>query len=449
MPLPSEEAFRQLFRELGAAERLTFVAELWTARGWETTVVDGAVIAVRDGEQQRICVLNPGRFGTAVPDDADVLVPVQDRPSVRTASRRAGIRYVPPAELRKRLLYGVDRDTAATLFAEAFGHPLDAETHVGPSRSEQLRSVASELRQHSQDRFGGSPIAVSVLVVALLVGVAVAGPVLVPNDADRAEVVETTTLSPGETDPAGGSGGEGTDTEENLVLPPGVVESSINDRSALIEAHQLAVTDRQRTLHVAADGPPNATFMSGRLVWNYTMRAEGSSHYTVDANATYPPESASARAGPTTVRTSVFSNDGVTYRRRVNATGTAYDRYPIEKGGNASMFTDDVSRFLRMYLRGKQWSVDCVTESDAQDAHCSVIMSGVPAAFPKAESYRVSATIKPSGLVSSFSVSYTLPDTDGDGTRDLVRLGFEYEALDTTTVSEPAWLPEAKNETSD
>lgn len=449
MPLPSEEAFGQLFRDLSAVERLTFVSELWAARGWKTTVVDGAVIAASDGEQQRIRVVAPSRFGTAVPDDADVLVPVRARPSLRTATERAGIQYVPPVELRQRLLYGVNRDTAAALFEETFGQPLDAEVHVAPPRSQQLRSVGSEVRERSHDRFGGSHVAVSVLVVALLVTVAVAGPALVPTGADPARVVETETRSPGEADTPDRSSGVETDAQGNPVLPPGVVESGISDRSALITAHQLAVRNRQRTLRVAADGPPNATFMSGRLAWNYTMRAERFSHYRVDANDTFPAEADSATAAPSTVRTSVFANGGINYRRRVDATRTSYVRYPMEDGEDASTFTDEVSQFLRTYLRGQQSAVDCVTDTDHRDAHCSIILSGAPPSFPNAEGYRVSATIRPSGLVSAFSVSYTLPDTDDDGTRELVRFGFQYDALDTTTVSEPGWLPAAKNATSE
>jgi hypothetical protein len=280
------------------------------------------------------------------------------------------------------------------------------------------------------------------------VSVAVAGPALISTDEEPTRVVETATPSPGEANEAAGPSGLGTDAQGEPVFPPGMVESGISDRSALIEAHQNAVRNRQRTLHVAAAGPPNATFMSGRLAWNYTMRAEGSFHYRVDANHTFPAEADTATAGPGTVRINLFSNGGVNYRRRVNATQTTYRRYPMADGDDASTFTDEVSGFLGTFLQGELTRVDCVDDTDYRGAHCSIIIRWAPPSFPAAEGYRASAIIRPSGLVSSFSLSYTLPDTDNDGKRELVQFSFEYDTLDTTTVSEPEWLPEAKNETS-
>ena len=71
------------------------------------------------------------------------------------------------------------------------------------------------------------------------------------------------------------------------------------------------------------------------------------------------------------------------------------------------------------------------------------------ATIPDAESYRATVIVNRNGIVTSLAVNYTLPDSDGDGAREHVQFGLSYESLDTTTVAEPAWLPEAKNETSE
>jgi hypothetical protein len=458
MALPSEEAFTRLFRDLDDVERTAFAAELWAARGWETTVDGADVVATRDGRERRIRVCDPGLLGVPPVDGVDVLVPVRDRTAVQTAAELADVRYVPPAVLYEQLRYAVDRETAAALFESTFGQPLDAPgPHVSPPVSERFGQVVVETTRTARDGFGEPRLALGVLLVVVLVGVVVAGPVLTPDAGDVpqvdgtaiAESVEAGAL--GESSESSDSAAEATTPDG---FPPGVGRSGITDLSTLLAAHEQGVIGRQRTLNVRATGPQNATFMHGRTAWNYTVRVQGSHHYRFDANYTYPPGQFSRhRSGADSVRIGVFANGGTNYRLRADATGTSYLRYPTEAAGGAWTFTTEVTRYLRYFLSEEQSRISC-TESGSGGAgikthSCRIVVGGAPATIPDAASYRATVIVNRNGVVTSLAVSYTLPDSDGDGAREPVQFSISYESLDATTIAEPAWLPEAKNATSE
>lgn len=458
MSLPSEEAFTRLFRGLDGAERTAFVAGLWTARGWETTIEEDDVFAVRDGVEQRIRVLDPGRIGVPALEDVDTLAPARDRDAVRTAAEQAGVQYVPPAVLYEQLRYAVDRETAAILFESTFGQPLDApEPHVKPPVSEQLRQFVAEIQRTTRNAFAESRLALSVLLVVVLVGAVVAGPVLTPTEGDVPGVAGTATVGTA----GAGALSESTASSEPTPgattaygLPPGVDRSGISDLSTLLTAHEVGVTGRDRTLHVAATGPPNTTFMDSRTTWNYTLRVQRPHHYRFDASYTYPPGRFSTNSsGVDSVRIGVYANSGTNYRQRVDATGTSYLRYPTEAAGGAWTFTDEVVRYLQYFLSEDQPEVTCTESGNGgvgiKTQSCRIVVTRAPATIPNAESYRATAVVSGKGIVTSLAVSYTLPDSDDDGAREPVQFTLSYESLDTTTVAEPEWLPEAKNATSE
>ncbi len=458
MSLPSEEAFTRLFRSLDEAERTAFVADLWAARGWETSIEGGAVVATRDGMERHLRVVDPGRVGVPALDDADTLAPARDRDAVRRAAERAGVRYVPPAVLYEQLRYAVDRETATTLFESTFEQPFDTPgPHVRPPVSERFRQFVAETPRTARNGFGEPRLALSVLLVVVLVGVVVAGPVLTPNEGDVPQVAENATAGTAGAGALGESSGpsdSATEATNSDGLPPGVGRSGITDLSRLLAAHEQRVIGRQRTLHVAATGPPNSSFMDSRTAWNYTVRVQRSYHYSFDMNYTYPSGGLSRnRSGADSVRIGVFANGGVNYRQRVDATGTSYLRYPTEAAGGAWTFTTEVTRYLQYFLSEEQSMISC-TESGNGGAgikthSCRIVVTGAPATIPNAESYRATAVVNRNGVVTSLAVSYTLPDSDGDGAREPVQFTLSYESLDTTTIAEPAWLPEAKNATSE
>lgn len=460
MPLPSEEAFTRLFRGLDRAERTAFVADLWAARGWETTVEGNIVIATRDGTEQRIRVVDPGRFGVPTIDETDVLVTARDREDVEAAADAAGARYVPPGVLFDQLRYAIDRVTAATLFESTFGQPFDAPAHQAvPALPERLLQWERSLERQAWDHVGPFQLAVSILLVTLIVGAVVAGPGLTLGGPEARQVAGTVTYSTEAAGALGGASGSATEASSSDSFPPGIGETGITDLDALIGAHEQGVSGRARTLHVAGRGPPNATFMASRLAWNYTVRIERSYHYQFDATYTYPPATYSRNQSTADiVQINMFANGGTTYRRRSDPTATSFNAYPTDAAGGASTFTREVTRYLQFFLEGDRSRVDCSGPNAGDSAagavdsaavqSCRLIVTGAPSALPAATDYRATATVTRAGLVRSLSVRYTLPDRDGDGEREVVQFWIAYESMDSTTVSEPAWFSESMNESA-
>lgn len=446
----SPERFAALLRGLDPAERAAFVAKLWAARGWETNVDGDAVVAVRDGTEQRIRVVDPGRFRTPALDDADVLVVARDRDAVRDAAAAADVTYLPPERLREQLLYGLDRESAAALFAETFDRQLDAPVEPSASLSARLRAVGTAAAGTVRERVGGSRGLGVLLLVGLLVGVAVAGPALSP-----AREVETTAPSATYTPGEAGALGESTSTDTPSAggaategaRPAGLGEGSITDLSVLLDGHVAGVVGTARTLEVRASGPTDATFMRGRERWNYTVRVEHSREYRFEGRSVFPPSTFSENdSEPEITETSIYADGETKYRRQRTPEGTSYRRYPIETTGDASGYATEVRTYLATYLQGDRSIVDCAGTLESGDCFAyRIVITGAPEAFPDAESYRAVAVVQDDGVISTLRVSYTLPD--GDGEREQVRFAVEYGGFGETTVSEPGWVETAKNET--
>lgn len=455
MPPVSAERFGNLFRSLGSTARTAFVADLWTARGWETTIDGTDVVAIRDGPKQRLRVVDPGRFGTPGLEEADVLVTVRDREAVRDAAVAAGVTYLTPESIRDRLLYGLDRDRAATLFVETFDEPLEASTRRTASLPQRILESGTTAVGAVRERAGGSRQLSLLLVVALLVGVAVAGPALSPAE-------ESGVTVPSETHTADDAGALGGSTEtatsataattvDDNERPDGLGERSITDRSALLDGHIDALLRTSRTLTVRASGPPNATHMYGRAAWQYTARIESPRQYRFDGRFVFPPSRFPPRndSSADIVGVSVYADGTSKYRKQVDPNETSYREYAIDTTGDATGFAREVRSYLETFLRGSRSIVDCAGTLESGECFAyRIVFTGAPETFPSAESYRAVAVVQDDGVISSLKVSYTLPDRDGDDRREPVSFTVEYEQFGETSISTPDWLSEAKNETS-
>lgn len=449
-PLPAER-FVSLFQSLSPTARTTFVAELYGARGWETARDGDVIVASRDGEEQRIRVVDPGRFGTPDLDEVDVLVTSRDREAVQEAAKAAGVAYLPPDAVREQLLYAIDRETADALFADTFDEPLHAARDTGSPLVERVRETAATVWSTVSAPSGSRQLG-AVLVVALLVGVAVAGPALSPSSqADTSLPSETFTA-----DDAGALGGS-TSTETAVTTvgetgrPAGLGERRITDLDRLLDGHVETVLRTPRTLEVRASGPRNATVMDGRTRWNYTARIESPRQYRYEGRFVFP----SSRYPPTNdssadlVDVSIYTAGGTKYRRIAEPTGTTYREYLTETTGDSTTFAGVVRSYYERFLRGERSIVDCTGTLESGDCFAyRIVITGAPESIPDAESYRAVAIVQDDGVISSLRVSYTLPDDDGDSERETVRFSVAYEALGETTISTPDWLAEAKNETS-
>lgn len=444
MPPVSRESFALLFRDLGPAERTAFVADLWAERGWEPHV-DGVVVAERDGTRERIRVVDPGRFGTPTLDDVDVLVSARNRSAVGEAAEAANVTYLPPDAVRERLLYGMDRDVAAALFEATFDQPLGDVDPPQPLQ-ERARETVTAVGGAVSQPFGRSPRFGALVLVLLVVGLAVAGPALTPEPSPT--TTSTTTFESGATDvpPATVTA---TTTDAADGRPAGLGEQSITELSALIRGHVDAVVGTSRTLHVYARGPPNATFMRGRMVSNYTVRIESAQQYRFEGRYVLPPTrfDPTNESGVDLVNESIYAGGEREYRREVVENDTNYWEYAVNTTGNASTYTFDIQVSLRAYLQGEQSTVECAgTRTFGECIAYRVVVTGAPSFLPNAESYRAVAVVQDNGAVSSLAVRYTLPDTDGDGERERVFYSVSYE-FSSVEISPPDWLSEAKNET--
>lgn len=174
-PVPGT-TFATLFDRLGAREKREFVADLYATRWWDTGREDDVVRMSRDGRTHRIAVVQPGRFGAPSLPDVDAVVVARESVAIRSAADDAGVDYLTPDDLRDRLLYGLDRETAATLFEEHFDRPLSvAESSAG---SEGGATPLASLRSSFDENVPRAGIVVGLLLV---IAVWAAGVGLLPH----------------------------------------------------------------------------------------------------------------------------------------------------------------------------------------------------------------------------------------------------------------------------
>lgn len=103
------------YRDLSAEERRAFVADLRSARGWETTIDGPVVEAIRSNERRRIAVGEP-------PSNVDVdAVVAVDEWDARTAARDRNLQLIDATDLRNELFYGLDPDVGEQLYRKHFG----------------------------------------------------------------------------------------------------------------------------------------------------------------------------------------------------------------------------------------------------------------------------------------------------------------------------------------
>jgi hypothetical protein len=432
MPPVPEEAFASELRGLSTTDRTQFVADLWSARGWETTVEDGVVVAERDDERRRIRVVAPGRFGTPDVSGVDVLVSARDREGVRETAEAADVEYVPSAELRDLLLYGVEREAAASLYEEWFDRPL---MRTAPDESDG-RSVAGSVAAALP------PIAkrrrtVAVVLLVGLVGVVVAGPALSGVGAPDQSPVTVANVTPDEETP-GAIGAASPEPTEPPGLLPGVNAAGIDDVSALVEAHVAGVRNRSRVRSVTIVGPPNASIMGGTTRRTLTTWIDNRSHYRHESASQFPgADGWNGSAG-------VYADGEVAYQRVVIGNDSAYSRYPVADRP-ASQY-DDVAPYLYRYFTNTEATVvTCAIRFETDCPTYRIEVDEPPAGFAEGvEEFDALAIVSDRGVITTMRVNYTIT-VDGERATVELALNYQFESVDPEP---PEWLPDAKNETA-
>jgi hypothetical protein len=166
---------RRAWRRLDDETRLSFLAALWAARGFETRVADGRVSADRDGQVDRVVPSAAIGRGTTTP--GDVLVTVRRggdaaRPDDgRGADPTGEVRHLTARDLRRVLLYAVDRPDGERLAREYLAVPLTVPDGTSVEGNGRLRRAVDRATRAATP----ATVAAVVLILAGLAGAVVVG----------------------------------------------------------------------------------------------------------------------------------------------------------------------------------------------------------------------------------------------------------------------------------
>jgi hypothetical protein len=409
----TDGALEYHLQRLGPDALAALVADLWAARGFETTH-DGRFVHARRGDE-RVVIRITDRARPRPPSDVDVVV----APRVRGTA--PGPETLDAARLRDLLRYAVAPATTDRLCARHLGAPLAS---LGPPPTARLRA-----RLRAGLAPSPLPFAVLVLVaLAGLTGAALTDPAPSTAPLPASETPSGTTPTPVEVPPSP------TPADDlGMGFPPGVTEAGLADPERLAAAHRRALSGRSYTLWTDTYRPENETRV--QYDWDltvadgrYLLRASVGDDDRRPLRTVYYDGSAWSVAE---------SPGGNTTYRRVDADGAA----PL--GPNP--FTLAETLVLR-YLDAPETTV--YEARGTEDAgHYRLVARGVPRGFDdRVEAYEAVALVTPEGLVSDLTVRYTRLE---GGERDPVRFEATYGRLDATVVAIPGWYGwEFENATS-
>ncbi|WP_416840504.1 hypothetical protein [Haloferax sp. DFSO52] len=402
------EYFGDVFRAATASERHRFVADVWAARGWETTLEDSLVVARRATQTQRIAVVTGSRFGLrpTIPADADVVVAL-------TPLSAPSARVISLDELYELVRYGLPAADGDRLVETHFGVSLDdvpASSSVHVPRADSTRSVL-----------------VVVAVVALLV-VAIVATAGVPGVAPRFGGEPESDQSTATATPAP------TPTPEPRVVAPGVTTDGIENASVLAAAHRNVVANEsyQWTIGYRESIAGDET---GREV--EVVRVEEPHVYTSEVQHV---SWSGLRAFPRpTASEDSYADGAFRYARRpAEPDGVAVRVLDPEVLDGPGRHAIRAERYIDWYLSTEQ---SRVADSAVVDGVVVYRIEGSGTDFPRSRDYAFTAFVEESGFVRSMQASYETRDGLG------VTVWFEYDSVGTTTVEAPSWA-ESGNQTS-
>ncbi|APW98732.1 hypothetical protein CHINAEXTREME_13485 [Halobiforma lacisalsi AJ5] len=453
MVVPSRERFAALYEALERDERRAFVAALWDACGWETTVEGDVVVAVRDGRTRRLRVEVPPA------DDA-----------------------VDPGSLRDRLLYAIDREEGERLFREYFDTSLEGVTRgtdddgsaTTDSRGRDRGGSAADIEAKNGDPgLDGAdptrrrsladrkhPIA-ALAVVCVVLGIAVAGVWLGPGalgdpTVDRASDAEPTGTNPDRSDAergsdprsdaaestADGDGPAALTAEEEAGLegtpgstqgpPPGIFLTGVDDPDRVAAEHLEALEGIDAlTLQVTVDGPREAT-PAGTPPGEFRVRIEDDA-YRFEAGPDFggdDRETAAERYGDGEYEYVVVEDDG----------GRSYERRPLAADANPTRHSARIGADLvETHLIDPDADVTTALADGIVGYRVNATEPPAPLANTT-DGYRATAFVAQTGVVLELEVTYHHYPTGAD-----VRIAFRYEDVGETVVEPPAWYDAAKS----
>jgi hypothetical protein len=406
MTRPDPDVVEYHLRRLDTAACRAFVADLWAARGFETTRDGDVVVAVR-GDESQVVYPVAGRRPPTPDRPVDVVVaPAGAREDADDA------RYLDATDLREMLLYAVDRDVAADVCTR----------HLGASPGELPPPLPTRLRSRGEAVASVIRSTPFVLVVALSLAV-LAGATLDPPVAtgdDQRGAAPTPAETPTATPPP--------DTAATPAV--GVDQSGVTNLSALAAAHSRALETRSYTVWVDYSRPrgwePNGT----RIQRDVDIAVSGDR---------YLGTTAIEMADNRTPLQEVYYDGRDWYIADTSGEKTRY-RHVHASGGAPDLDADPSTLRYTLVTQYLSTPETAVTERVDRDGrtYYRVVGRGRPTGLGVhgVEDYSVVAYVDSRGLVRDLTARYRR-DTD-DGPVDVV-VEVTYGRLGTTTVTPPAW----------
>jgi hypothetical protein len=409
-------------RGLDGEALAALVADLWAARGYETSR-EGEFVLARHGERTVRIRVPAAADGAATPADrpADVVVAVDGH-----ADGHEGARVVDAAGVAERLGYAVDGTVARAL----------CERHLGAPPADLPPPPLTRARRRAEGLFGGPALAAVALVVLLGVGTAAvafapAGPAAeTPATPSTPVVASPTPVTPDAAD-------AGTDQQPSFPSavdspPPGVNGSGLVDAGALAAAHERALADRSHTIWIdwyrPRDPGPNATRIQRDVD---VVAADG--RYLVTTTDEVVGTGRRERLG------AVYSDGTVPYGAVWNETSGSYGRvFPMDPRRDLSPTPESVREsVVERYLTTPTTGVTTRTRRDGTRVY-RVTGRGPPrgGATERLANYSVVASVDARGFVRDLTAEFTR--RAGNETYR-VRHEVTYARLGSTTLAEPTW----------
>lgn len=457
MPPVSTAAFGRALRSLGPDERAAFVADLWTARGFETTVEGTTVVATHPGRSGRTRIAcGPTNRGL---EDVDAVIALEEASGADSADARV----IGAGDLREMLLYALDRDEARALTERHLGRPLVSPASASANLIGSPRPTRRQL------------VALGLLVV-VVAGLAVGtstGPVAHPDssvEATDAPVPPTTRTETGTPRPfqatriplafagprtarAGG---------DLFRYPPGLGTSGVTEVEALASAHRSVLADERWSLRMVHDGTLDLLHPFRR--WDtveQTLVRTGPTRYRFDVVGV----AQHANASFTSVTYVDYGDGTANFRREYGPPSNRFRRTRLPTDGPPGVFASVSASYVRRYLATTESRTDPI-QIEGQP-HTLVAASGTPKAFARTvTNYTAIAVVDRRGVVERLVVEYTLlrrvPDPDPNGiatpyapddevpTEPIGQVRFEMVLSDrgTATLTAPSWYEQARAATN-
>lgn len=425
MGLVSLTEFEHLLAKLNSDDFSQFIADLWTARGIDTTIAGERIVCSSNRSnhplQLRVCtqrVLILGRFQFSLPGDvtipvenitdSDILVTNVDSERLRTIAEATDTKYIGPSQLRSLLLYAIDRDAGDRLCHRYFDRPISCESQsstglgpacvskIGDNMSAQIWGGMVNDQQDTSTRAdvsGDVPVPIiglelvfaTLLIGSLAVGVSSIG---LPTTIRGAE------------GPVGGPG------HVDETYPTGVNTSGLTEPVALIRAHEKAL--EERTYHLSIRHRDTRGSLVTARQWRESRQQIWKSapgRYRVRVNGSLAPVTVGASPRPvqSTLRVWPSGCTGLTTKgKEVLSESTPCT---LVASDDLSSFGNITSQYLDRYLDEDQSTVTIRRRGD-RVVYRIVVTEAPDALSESVTNYTAVAIVDKAGYVSEFSVTY-------------------------------------------